>query len=374
MSKVTLSDVITAVNKAFSAGVAGQAYQGLMPSAHDAAVRFVSTFAPGETGRRDAYLKALMAAAKDGFTDGSMPGMRLSPDGGVLDLDASEVLAYVEDTATRKAIIDDTHRVYVEGFQAGASTRANWTPWLIGIGAAAAVGIGAVVIARKKNPSYASNPRIQDPERCRKIVKLAAKKSGKFPSIKHWFEFDEKGVWELEADRLLEVTKTKAIEMGLTESQVDDQLAEGLKLMALEAELSLQMRKKGKKNPAKKKGKTFKPFKYVGDLVDLIGTQGGNLILRPTANGVRLAKEMFEDGISGMNQMLDSHIIIGGWEVLQPEEVGALTEGTIITREAVRNDFGDLKKVGRVYWHERYQIEDPIEVWAKGKDVFFQGA
>lgn len=132
-----------------------------------------------------------------------------------------------------------------------------------------------------------------------------------------------------------------------------------------------------KSNPSKKGSKAFKPFTRRGNYVDLIGTEGGNLILRPTKEGVEYAKELAENDRgeeTNLFDILEDHITNSEWEFIRPEEVGALTEGTILTEEAVRDDHGDLKKIGRVYWHERYQIEDPIETWSKGKDVIFLGA
>jgi hypothetical protein len=134
-------------------------------------------------------------------------------------------------------------------------------------------------------------------------------------------------------------------------------------------------------NPTRKKGpQFFKAFTDRGDYVDLIGAKNGNLILRPTSDGVKKAKELLdwrETNKSGIKEdevwMLEDHMG-GEWEFVLPEEVGALTDATIISKEAERDDNGELFKIGRVYAHMNYQVEDPIETWASGKDVIFQGA
>jgi len=59
--------------------------------------------------------------------------------------------------------------------------------------------------------------------RARAIVKLAAKQvSG---STRRWLTMDERGIHERHAAQLLESTKAKAQELGLTPKQVDEQIA-----------------------------------------------------------------------------------------------------------------------------------------------------
>lgn len=61
--------------------------------------------------------------------------------------------------------------------------------------------------------------------------------------------------------------------------------------------------------------------------------------------------------------------LCNGWDRIAPEEIGALTDGPIISQDSQRDDHGNLVKCGRIYWHERYQIENPVEVLASGKPV-----
>jgi len=129
-------------------------------------------------------------------------------------------------------------------------------------------------------------------------------------------------------------------------------------------------------NPSKKV-KTFTDRS--GEYLTLIGTENGNLILRPSKEGIEKAKELLEYreiNKSGIlvdeATMLDAHIS-NNWDYIRPEEVGALTDATIIAQDVQRDDSGDLVAVDRVYAHGNYMVEDPIETWSEGKDVLYQG-
>jgi hypothetical protein len=50
-----------------------------------------------------------------------------------------------------------------------------------------------------------------------------------------------------------------------------------------------------------------------------------------------------------------------GWEMVNPEDIGALTSGEIMSDQD-----------GNVYWHERYQIEDMVEELMNGNKVNLQ--
>src|SRR5208283_6081005 len=50
-----------------------------------------------------------------------------------------------------------------------------------------------------------------------------------------------------------------------------------------------------------------------------------------------------------------------GWEMVNPEDIGALTSGEIMSDQD-----------GNIYWHERYQIEDMVEMLMNGEKVNLQ--
>ena len=68
---------------------------------------------------------------------------------------------------------------------------------------------------------------------------------------------------------------------------------------------------------------------------------------------------------------LEDHLC-NGWEIIAPADVGALTDGLLITDDAERDDQGALVRVGTVYWDERYQIEDALEELQAGRAVEFR--
>lgn len=64
-----------------------------------------------------------------------------------------------------------------------------------------------------------------------------------------------------------------------------------------------------------------------------------------------------------------------GWERLAPEEIGALTScEVILSEEADRDDHGNLTKVGRVYWHPNYMVEDLIDTILEKGEIVLTGA
>lgn len=70
---------------------------------------------------------------------------------------------------------------------------------------------------------------------------------------------------------------------------------------------------------------------------------------------------------------LENHLC-NGWELIAPEEVGALTSGLIITDDCTRDDQGVLLKVGTVYWDSNYQVTDALEELQLGRSVEFVAA
>jgi len=59
---------------------------------------------------------------------------------------------------------------------------------------------------------------------------------------------------------------------------------------------------------------------------------------------------------------LIDHQLGNGWERILPEEVGALTDATILTDDCERDENGKLVTCGRVYSNiDYYQIESDVE-------------
>jgi hypothetical protein len=64
-------------------------------------------------------------------------------------------------------------------------------------------------------------------------------------------------------------------------------------------------------------------------------------------------------------------MLANGFQWVQPKDIGALTDAPIISDEADFDDFGDLVKIGRVFYYADYQVKDPVEVlYEKGEVIF----
>lgn len=68
--------------------------------------------------------------------------------------------------------------------------------------------------------------------RQRSIVKRAAKLT-KTKQLRHWFLADERGTWQRYAVDYLDKTAQRAAELGLTEPQVDEEIAKQLVVLGL---------------------------------------------------------------------------------------------------------------------------------------------
>jgi len=155
MTTATLSEVSAAVANAFNAGAVGEKYEGIMPAAYDAGTAWATEVSRDwvKASDQQGYLTSLLKTAEVGFTDARIGKPMRGPD-------------YQGETVIMQtALLWQANRsVYVQAYETGAAVadagKMNWTPWLIGAGALAVVGIGAVVMTRKSNPGYgyAGNP------------------------------------------------------------------------------------------------------------------------------------------------------------------------------------------------------------------------
>jgi hypothetical protein len=115
----------------------------------------------------------------------------------------------------------------------------------------------------------------------------------------------------------------------------------------------------------------------------------GGLNLVPTTHGIERAQEYLTERAnrspsssrSPDNELTDFFecAMGNGWDYVRPEDIGALTDATIISKDGFIGDDGKWyphpsARRARVYAHMNYAVEDPIETWARGETVFFQGA
>ena len=66
--------------------------------------------------------------------------------------------------------------------------------------------------------------------------------------------------------------------------------------------------------------------------------------------------------------------LCSGWEWVQPEEIGALTDAPLLSQEVVRDEDGNLLSVGTVYYDADYMLRDPIATLIERGSAIFRGS
>ncbi len=110
-------------------------------------------------------------------------------------------------------------------------------------------------------------------------------------------------------------------------------------------------------------------------------SRGLNMV--PTFEGQAAAQEMLADrgGGSNASPLDQEHSFLeaaqgNGWSTVPPQDIGALTDATIVSADGFIGDNGrwyphpDVERPV-VYAHMNYAVEDPVETWASGKPVFW---
>ena len=114
-----------------------------------------------------------------------------------------------------------------------------------------------------------------------------------------------------------------------------------------------------------------------GFYVDLEKARDGNLHIHLNRNGRRHFADIREQrdafGITAaLYTLLEDHLC-SSWEMVPPEDIGALTAAPILSDEIVRDDDGRVTEAGRVYWYPDYQVRDEIEELREHLILIFQG-
>lgn len=108
---------------------------------------------------------------------------------------------------------------------------------------------------------------------------------------------------------------------------------------------------------------------------------GHYVTLRKMPNGLELTatENLYADAdlfrnrceIDALSDILEDHLC-NEWEWVRPEEIGALTDGDILTDTAQRDDQGELVSVGCVYWDSMYQVQSTVETLLRGETVVWE--
>lgn len=63
-----------------------------------------------------------------------------------------------------------------------------------------------------------------------------------------------------------------------------------------------------------------------------------------------------------------------GWTWVAPEDIGALTQAPILSQDVEYDDeHGDIVRVGRIYYFDRYQTHSEVEELLAHGEVVFKG-
>jgi hypothetical protein len=108
----------------------------------------------------------------------------------------------------------------------------------------------------------------------------------------------------------------------------------------------------------------------------------GGMRIVPTEHGIERAQEFLDERCQHSGQSPDEQLMemleqaLGnGWSYVRPEDIGALTDAPILSQDGFMGNDGKwypMVKRANVYAHMNYAVEDPIEMWAEGRFVFFQ--
>lgn len=122
-------------------------------------------------------------------------------------------------------------------------------------------------------------------------------------------------------------------------------------------------------------------WKSVGE--DRSGQPRGIEMIASAEGRVR-AQDMLEERqsphfrSSPLSQEIDFlEVALGnGWSTVPPEDIGALTDATIVSQDGFIGDDGKWYphpevEAPIVYAHMNYAVEDPVEMWAEGEPVFW---
>ena len=105
--------------------------------------------------------------------------------------------------------------------------------------------------------------------------------------------------------------------------------------------------------------------------------KNGNLVVTLTPEGKQEIADAIADSknIGSDDFMLElfEYELCNGWGVVNPEDVGALTDSPLFSDETVFDEDGDFESVGRIYWFPNYQIESPVETLYEKGEVIFEG-
>ncbi len=106
-------------------------------------------------------------------------------------------------------------------------------------------------------------------------------------------------------------------------------------------------------------------FNHNGGYINVIEEENGlKIVLEPEGREFIIEQREREQSPVNIFQDLFEHIRCNSQlDFIRPEEIDALTSAPIIGLEVDRGEHGDeIKTTGRIFWHERYAVECPLDI------------
>ena len=102
---------------------------------------------------------------------------------------------------------------------------------------------------------------------------------------------------------------------------------------------------------------------YKGEYVNLAVMSDGRLRFTLTATGKEEIRDVMRENVGDIAQfdaLMEDHLC-NGWEEVYPEEIGALTDATLISNVVVHDGNGDIIERDYIYYDPLYAIRSTPE-------------
>lgn len=101
--------------------------------------------------------------------------------------------------------------------------------------------------------------------------------------------------------------------------------------------------------------------------------ENGQLHIRLDPDAREEVEELLEKPVDqAFSELIEWHLS-NGWTLLDPGDVGALTESPILSQDVQWDEDGNILSVGRVYWFPEYQVKSEIQELLEHGEVVFRG-
>jgi|GEM_PF-2409048 len=116
-------------------------------------------------------------------------------------------------------------------------------------------------------------------------------------------------------------------------------------------------------------------MKETGEYVTFSLDNDKDLVISLNKNITKKSRKEFLDDTKDYHSdqrfmELIEDFLCNGWDWVNAEDIGALTEAPLLTNDIEIDDQGNVIKVGIIYKYEMYQVYDPVEeIFSEGKII-----